>query len=133
MEIRHSGSVPARPAPREYFSGSVWQQAICDPSDETALRALLVTFAPGGRTHWHTHPKGQTLVVTAGSGLIQRRGGPVQAIRAGDTVWIPPGEEHWHGAGPQTLMCHVAMQESEGGVGAHWLEPVTDAQYRGED
>ena len=131
MEIRTAGMTPALPAPEDYFTGTVWQEAICDPPRTRALRALLVTFAPGGRTHWHTHPLGQTLVVTAGCGLIQRRGGPVQTIRAGDTVWIPPGEEHWHGAGPDTLMRHVAMQEAEDGIGAHWLEPVTDAQYRG--
>ncbi len=133
MEIRPCGTTPALAAPEDYFTGTVWQEAICDPPATRSLRSLLVTFAPGARTHWHTHPLGQTLVVTAGCGLAQSRGGPVQTIRAGDVVWIPPGEEHWHGAGPDTLMRHVAMQEAEGGVGAHWLEPVSNAQYRGAD
>ena len=132
MDIRPCGTTPSRPAPEAYFTGTVWQEAICDPPETRSLRSLLVTFAPGGRTHWHTHPLGQTLYVTAGSGRIQHWGGAVQTIRAGDVVWIPPGEKHWHGAGPDTMMRHIAMQESEDGVGAHWLEAVSEAQYRGQ-
>ena len=129
MEIRPAGSTPARPAPVDCFTGTVWQEVICGPNETKALMSLMVTFAPGARTHWHTHPLGQTLLVVSGNGLIQSRGGSMQTIRAGDQVWIPPGEEHWHGAGPGTLMRHIAMQEAEDGVGAHWLEPVSEAEY----
>ena len=129
MEIKPAVSTPSRPAPGEYFTGVVWQESICDPGETKALTALTVTFTPGARTHWHTHPLGQTLFVLSGCGLIQCRGGPVQTIRAGDRVWIPPGEEHWHGAGPDTMMRHVAMQETENGVSADWLEPVSDGDY----
>ena len=130
MEIRHADSIPSRPAPVEYFTGAVWQEPICDPGNTKALISLMVTFTPGARTYWHQHPLGQTLLVISGCGLIQSRGGPVQTIRAGDRVWIPPGEEHWHGAGPDTIMRHVAMQEAEDGVSAVWLEAVSDADYR---
>jgi quercetin dioxygenase-like cupin family protein len=91
-----------------------------------------VTFEPGARTAWHTHPLGQTLVVTAGSGLCQSWGGPVEAIRAGDTVWFAPGEKHWHGASPTTGMAHIAIQEALDGKAVDWLEPVDDTQYTGE-
>ena len=131
MDIRPCGATPAQPAPEAYFTGTVWQEAIVDPPETRSLRSLLVTFAPGARTHWHTHPLGQTLYVTAGCGRIQSAGGAVQTIRAGDVVWIAPGETHWHGAGPDTMMRHIAMQEAEDGVAAHWLEAVSDAQYRG--
>lgn len=130
MEIRTADSIPSRPAPVEYFTGAVWQEPICDPGNTKALISLMVTFTPGARTYWHKHPLGQTLLVISGCGLTQSRGGPVQSIRAGDRVWIPPGEEHWHGAGPDTIMRHVAMQEAEDGVSAVWLEPVSDADYR---
>ena len=129
MEIRPANFTPSRPAPVEYFTGAVWQELICDPTETKPLTSLMVTFAPGARTHWHTHPLGQTLLVISGCGLIQSRGGPVQVIRAGDRVWIPPGEEHWHGAGPSTIMRHIAMQENENGVSADWLEPVSDVEY----
>jgi len=133
MHIIPPGSTPSRPAPADYFTGTVWQETICDPGETLALRALAVTFAPGARTHWHTHPLGQTLLVLSGAGLIQSRGGPVQALRAGDRVWIPPGEVHWHGAGPDTMMRHLALQEAQDGVAAHWLDPVSDADYQGQD
>ena len=129
MQIRPAESIPSRPAPVEYFTGAVWQEPICGPDETRALTSLMVTFLPGARTHWHTHPLGQTLLVISGCGLIQCRGGPVQTIRAGDRVWIPPGEEHWHGAAPDTIMRHIAMQETEHGVSAVWLEPVSDADY----
>lgn len=131
MHILTCESTPASEAPADYFSGKVWQEMICDPKHSGNLASLHVTFAPGARTHWHTHPLGQALYVTTGCGLIQSRGGPIQTIRAGDRVWIPPGEEHWHGAGPDTMMRHVAVQQTANGSGAHWLEPVSDAQYRG--
>ena len=129
MQIRPAESIPSRPAPVEYFTGAVWQEPICGPDETRALTSLMVTFLPGARTHWHTHPLGQTLLVISGCGLIQCRGGPVQTIRAGDRVWIPPGKEHWHGAAPDTIMRHIAMQETEHGVSADWLEPVSDADY----
>jgi quercetin dioxygenase-like cupin family protein len=132
MEIRPCSTTPTLPAPADYFTGQVWQDAISAPSETPNLRSLLVTFAPGARTHWHTHPLGQTLYVTSGCGRIQSWGGPLQTISAGDVIWIPPGEKHWHGAGPDTLMRHVALQEAEDGVAAQWLEAVSDTQYRGE-
>jgi quercetin dioxygenase-like cupin family protein len=88
-----------------------------------------VTFEPGARTHWHTHPLGQTLIVTAGAGRVQAEGGPVRDVRPGDVIWFPPGERHWHGAGPDTAMTHIAITESENGKAVDWLEPVTDAEY----
>ena len=132
MELWPNGSRPTRPAPAEYFTGTVWQDPICEVPEPGRLRALLVTFAAGARTNWHTHPLGQTLYVTSGCGRFQSWGEPVQTIRAGDVIWIPPGEKHWHGAGPDTMMRHVAMQEVQDGVGADWLEAVSDVQYRGE-
>ncbi len=95
------------------------------------VRAAVVRFDPGARTNWHTHPLGQTLFVTAGSGFVQKLGGPIEEIRAGDTVWIPPGEKHWHGAGPKTAMTHIAIHEALDGSHVDWMEPVTDEQYRG--
>jgi quercetin dioxygenase-like cupin family protein len=133
MEIRPAGSTPSKPAPSDYFTGTVWQDPICDPGETRALISLMVTFTPGSRTHWHKHTLGQTLLVVSGCGLIQCRGDAVQTIRAGDRVWIPPGEEHWHGAAPDTLMRHVAMQEAEGGVATHWLEAVSDEDYSQRD
>ncbi|WGF90498.1 (R)-mandelonitrile lyase [Marinivivus vitaminiproducens] len=132
MEIRESGSVPSRAAPKEWFTGPVWQDPIIEAGEPARLRAIRVTFAPGARTNWHTHPLGQTLVVTSGSGLAQVWGGPVRVIRPGDVVWFAPGEKHWHGAGPKNAMSHIAMQEALEGVSVEWLEPVTDAQYNQE-
>jgi quercetin dioxygenase-like cupin family protein len=109
----------------------VWQDPIIDAPAPARVRAARVTFAPGARTNWHTHPLGQTLHVVAGCGLAQSWGGPVRDIRPGDTVWFAPGEKHWHGAGPNSAMVHIAMQEAlDGGVVA-WLERVTDEQYGG--
>jgi len=95
------------------------------------LKANVVAFEPSARTAWHTHPLGQTLYVIAGTGRIQVWGGPIEEIKAGDVVWIPPGEKHWHGAGPNTMMTHIAMQEARDGVAVEWLEHVTDEQYSG--
>ena len=115
--------------PEEWFTGTVWQDPIWDAPPPARLRALKVTFAPGARTAWYTHPLGQTLYVVSGMGRVGLRGGEVRVIREGDTVWIPPGEEHWHGAGPDTMMSHIAMQEALDGSAANWLEHVADDDY----
>ena len=129
MEIRPCGSTPSRRGPAEWFTGTVWQEPIIEAEAPARIRSTLVRFDPGARTNWHTHPLGQTLYVVAGSGLVQKEGGPVQPIRAGDVVWIPPGEKHWHGAGPKTSMTHVAMQEALDGRAVDWLDPVSDQDY----
>lgn len=131
MDIMKAGTRPTKLAPEKWFTGTVWQEPVVEAPEPARLRALVVTFAPGGRTNWHTHPLGQTLHVVSGAGRAQVWGGPIQEIQAGDTVWIPPGEKHWHGAGPDTAMVHVAMQEALDGSPVEWLEPVTDEQYAG--
>jgi quercetin dioxygenase-like cupin family protein len=115
--------------PADWFTGTVWQDPIIEAPEPARLRAALVTFEAGARTAWHTHPLGQTLHVVSGAGRVQLWGGPIQDIRAGDTVWIAPGEKHWHGAGPNTALVHIAMQEAKDGSHVTWLEHVTDAQY----
>ena len=125
MEIRPSGKGPA-----EWFTGTVRIDPLFGP-DPDRVGGGLVTFEPGARTAWHTHPLGQTLIVTSGFGWVQHEGGPIEEIRPGDVVWIPPGERHWHGATPQTAMSHIAVQEKLNGVAVVWLEHVTDAQYLG--
>jgi quercetin dioxygenase-like cupin family protein len=132
MKILPAGSRATRKAPAAWFTGDVWQDAVIETEAPARLRAVVVHFSPGARTHWHTHPLGQTLLITAGSGRVQSRGGPVRIVRPGDVVWIPPGEMHWHGAGPETGMTHVAMHEAEGGSSADWFEPVADADYLSE-
>ncbi|MBU1312681.1 MAG: cupin domain-containing protein [Alphaproteobacteria bacterium] len=129
MDIRRSGSVPSRRAPSEYFTGSVWQDAIVEAEAPARVRSVIVRFDPGARTNWHTHPLGQTLHVVGGCGLIQKEGEPIQPIHPGDTVWIAPGEKHWHGAGLDTAMTHIAIHEALDGSNAEWLEPVSDEQY----
>lgn len=129
MDIRRSGSAPSRRAPAEYFTGSVWQDLIVEAEAPARVRSLIVRFDPGARTHWHTHPLGQTLHVIAGSGLIQKEGEPIQPINPGDSIWIAPDEKHWHGAGPETGMTHIAIQEVLDGSSAEWLEPVDEEQY----
>jgi quercetin dioxygenase-like cupin family protein len=129
MKITPSGSVPTRRAPASYFTGTVLQDPIIEAPAPARIAANRVTFEPGARTAWHTHPLGQTLYVVFGTGRIQTEGGPVKEIRAGDVVWIPPGEKHWHGAGPTTMMTHIAMQEAENGSFANWMEHVTDETY----
>jgi quercetin dioxygenase-like cupin family protein len=124
-----AGSKPTRRGPTDSFTGTVWQDPIIEAPAPARIRAGRESFEPGARTAWHTHPLGQTLHVISGVGRVQREGGPVREIRAGDTVWIPPGEKHWHGAGPTTGMVHVAMQESLDGKHVTWLEHVTDAQF----
>ncbi|MEQ6248800.1 cupin domain-containing protein [Sulfitobacter sp. HNIBRBA3233] len=131
MIIHPAGSRPSTVPDAAYFTGTVRMDPINAAPEPARLRAILVTFEPGARTNWHTHPYGQTLMVTTGAGRVQKEGEEIQTIRPGDVVWIPPGEKHWHGAGPDTAMSHIAMQEAEDGATANWMEPVTDAQYGG--
>jgi quercetin dioxygenase-like cupin family protein len=129
MEIHLAGSRASRRAPKENFTGTVWQDPIVATPAPARLVANRVSFEPGARTNWHTHPLGQTLYVVSGVGRIQTKGGPVREIRPGDVVWIPPGEKHWHGGSPTNAMTHIAMQESLDGNHATWMEPVTDEEY----
>ncbi|HML12398.1 MAG TPA: cupin domain-containing protein [Xanthobacteraceae bacterium] len=129
MDVVLAGSKPTRRGPADSFTGTVWQDPIIEAPTPARIRCNRVSFEPGARTAWHTHPLGQTLHVVFGVGRVQAEGGPVREIRAGDTVWIPPGEKHWHGAGPNTRMVHIAMQEMLDGKAVTWLEHVTDAQY----
>ena len=129
MELFPAGSRATAGGPADYFTGNVLRDSIIEAPAPARLQAARVSFAPGARTAWHTHPLGQTLYVLAGVGRVQSAGGQVHEIRAGDTVWIAPGEKHWHGAGPTTAMVHVAMQEAEGGKYVTWMEKVSDADY----
>jgi len=129
MEIKRAGSRPPRQAEADYFSGTVRIDPLHTASDPARAAVLSVTFEPGARTAWHTHPLGQTLVVTAGRGRVQVWEGPVEEVGPGDVVWFPPGEKHWHGATPTTAMTHIAVQEALGGRTADWMEKVSDEQY----
>lgn len=129
MDIIAAGSRPTKKASSDWFTGTVWQDPIVQAPEPARVHALRVTFEPGARTAWHTHPLGQTLHVVSGVGLVGLRNEAPQLIRPGDTVWIPPGEEHWHGAAPETNMTHLAIQEELDGSAADWLEHVTDADY----
>ena len=130
MDIKRLGSRDTRRGPADYFTGTVWQDPVIEAPAPARLRATRVAFEPGARTAWHTHPLGQTLHVLQGVGRVQVWGGPVQEIRAGDTVWFPPNEKHWHGASPAHGMAHLAMQEALDGEVVTWLEHVTDEQYK---
>lgn len=130
LHISRAGSQPAMRGPEEWFTGQVRVDMLFQPQEPARASGASVTFEPGARTAWHTHPRGQTLLVTAGCGLICRWGGEVQIIRPGDVVWIPAGLKHWHGATTSTAMTHIAIQEQENGVAAHWAEPVSDSQYQ---
>ena len=130
MEIKRSGSQPSGKGPSEHFTGTVRVDPLFEANDPARVCGSMVTFEPGARTAWHTHPLGQHLIVTAGCGRVQRWGGPIEEIRPGDVVCIPPGEKHWHGAAPTTNMVHVAMQEALDGKHVTWMEPVTDEQYK---
>jgi len=130
MEIKRSGSQPSGKGPGDYFTGTVRIDPLFTAPDPARAVVASVTFEPGARTAWHTHPLGQTLIVTAGCGLAQRWGGPVEQIRPGDVVWFPPGEKHWHGATPTTAVTHIAIQEKLDGKTVDWLEKVTDEQYQ---
>jgi len=132
VEIKPCGSRPSFRPPAEYFTGSVRLDPIMDTPEPARVRSAAVTFEAGARTAWHTHPLGQTLIVTSGSGLAQTWGGPIREIRAGDTVWFPPGEKHWHGAAPTTAMTHIAIQEALDGKAVDWMELVSDEQYQGK-
>ena len=131
MQITRSSLATAK-GPREWFTGDVYIDTVTAPSASSPVGAALVHFTPGARTAWHTHPLGQTVIVTAGLGWAQREGGPIEEIRPGDVVWFPPGEKHWHGATDRTAMTHVAIAEAENGSPVTWLKQVTDEQYRGK-
>ena len=128
MEIKRIGSQPSGRGPAEWFTGTVR----IDPLFQDPARAVgaSVTFEPGARTAWHTHPLGQTLIVTAGTGRAQRQGGPIEEVHPGDVIWFPPGENHWHGATPTTAMTHIAIQEQLDGRTVDWMEKVSEEQYR---
>lgn len=130
MEIKRSGSRPSGKVPSEYFTGVVRLDPAIDPHEGSNLLAGHVTFEPGARTNWHKHPKGQSIIITFGRGWIQRDGGPIEEVYAGDIIWFEPGEKHWHGASPDSAMSHYAIQETVDGKSADWLEPVSEEQYR---
>jgi len=130
MEIKRAGSQPSGRGPAEWFTGAVRVDPLLQSSEPARVQGASVTFEPGARTAWHTHPLGQTLIVTGGCGWTQRDGGPVEEIRPGDVVWIAPGEKHWHGATPSTAMSHIAIHENLDGRTVDWLEHVSDDQYR---
>jgi len=129
MEIKRSGSQPSGKGPAEYFTGTVRIDPLFSPPEPARVAMALVTFEPGARTAWHTHPYGQTLIVTAGSGWVQRQGSPREQIYQGDVVWFAAGEKHWHGATATTAMSHIAIQEKENGSPVDWMEQVTEEQY----
>jgi quercetin dioxygenase-like cupin family protein len=131
MDVRQCGTIPSVKGSPSWFTGTAWQDLAVEAPEPARVRTVIVRFEPGARTHWHTHPLGQTLLVVAGSGRAQSWGGPIREIKAGDVVWIPPGEKHWHGAGPTTSLTHIAVQEALNGSPVEWLEPVSDAQYSG--
>jgi quercetin dioxygenase-like cupin family protein len=130
MDIKRSGSQPSGKGPAEYFTGTVRIDPLFEAPDPARVRSASVTFEPGARTAWHTHPLGQTLIVIVGCGRAQRVGGPIEEIRPGDVVWFAPGEKHWHGATPTTAMTHIAIQEQLDGKAVVWLEKVSDEQYQ---
>ena len=130
MDIKRAGSQPSVDGPSEWFTGTVRIDPLFTAPDPARVAGAHVTFEPGARTAWHTHPLGQTLYVTSGAGLAQTWGGPVQEIRAGDVIWFAPGEKHWHGAMPTTAMTHIAIQEKLDGKVVDWMEHVSDQQYR---
>jgi quercetin dioxygenase-like cupin family protein len=131
MEIKRNGSQPSGHGPAEYFTGTVRVDPLFSAPAPARVVGASVTFEPGARTAWHTHPLGQHLTVMSGCGWAQRWGGPVEVIRPGDVIWFAPGEKHWHGATPTTAMTHIAIQEQLDGKTADWMEPVSDEQYQG--
>jgi quercetin dioxygenase-like cupin family protein len=130
MNLRRCGSQPSAIGPAEYFTGTVRIDPLFEAPDPARARGASVTFEPGARSAWHTHPLGQTLIVTSGCGWVQSEGGPKMAIRPGDVVWCPPKEKHWHGATPTTAMTHIAIQEQLDGKVVEWMEKVSDEQYQ---
>jgi quercetin dioxygenase-like cupin family protein len=131
MDIKRAGTRQTDQASADYFTGGVRIERLLQAPAPARIAAASVTFEPGARTHWHTHPLGQTLIVTYGKGWVQRDGGPKEEIRPGDVVWFPPGEKHWHGAAADSALTHLAVQETLDGKGVEWLEAVTDAEYDG--
>ena len=129
MEIKRNGSQPSAKGPADWFTGAVRIDSPFKGGEPARVAGAIVTFEPGARTAWHTHPLGQTLIVTAGCGRAQRWGGTMEEIRPGDIVWFPPGEKHWHGASPATALTHIAVQEQLDGKAVDWLEKVSDEQY----
>jgi quercetin dioxygenase-like cupin family protein len=130
MEIKRNGSQPSGKGPDDWFTGSVRVDPLIQAPEPARVTGAHVTFEPGARTAWHTHPLGQTLIITSGLGWVQRDGGDIEEVRPGDVVWFPPDEKHWHGATPTTAMTHIAVQEQRDGKTVDWLEKVSDAQYR---
>ena len=130
MEIKRSGSLPSAKGPADWFTGTVRIDPLFPAREPGRAAGNSVTFEPGARTAWHTHPIGQILIVTAGCGRVQRQGGPIEEIRPGDVVWFPSGEKHWHGASPTTAMTHLAIQEQLNGKAVEWMEHVTDEEYQ---
>jgi quercetin dioxygenase-like cupin family protein len=131
MGIKRNGSRPSGKGPEAWFSGTVRVDPLFQAGDPVRVSGGQVTFEPGARTMWHTHPLGQTLIITSGLGWVQSEGGPVEQVRPGDVVWFPPGEKHWHGATSTTAMTHIAITESLNGKNVEWMEKVSDEQYRG--
>jgi len=131
MNIQRAGSRPSIKGPADWFTGNVRIDFLFDIEAPGRVSGASVTFEPGARTAWHTHPLGQTLLITSGVGRVQREGGPVEEVRPGDVVLFPAGQKHWHGAAPETAMAHIAIQEKLDGSAVDWLEHVTDVQYEG--
>jgi quercetin dioxygenase-like cupin family protein len=132
MEIKRVGSQPSAKGPSDWFTGTVQIDPLFQAPDPARIQGASVTFEPGARTAWHTHPLGQTLIVTAGCGWAPRWGGPIEEIQPGDVGWFAPGEKHWHGATPSTAMSRIAIQEKKDGKVVDWMEQVSDEQYRAE-
>ena len=130
MNIKRNGSQPSAKGPDEWFTGTVRLDSLFQAESPGRVEGLSVTFEPASRTAWHTHPLGQTLIITSGSGLVQRWGGQIEQINPGDVVWIPAGEKHWHGAAPTTAMTHIAVHEKLDGKAVDWMEKVSDEQYQ---
>jgi len=130
MDIKRGGSQPSGRGPAEYFTGAVRIDPLFQPREPAHAVGVSVTFEPGARTAWHSHPRGQFLIVTAGCGRAQHWGGPIEEIRPGDVIWFAPGEKHWHGAAPTTAVTHIAIQEPLDGRTADWMEQVSEEQYR---
>ncbi len=130
MDIQRNGSRPSGQGPADWFTGTVRIDPLLQTEAPARVAGTTVTFEPGARTAWHTHPLGQSLIVTAGLGWVQREGGPVEEIRPGDVVWFSPGEKHWHGASPTTALTHLAIHEALDGKAVDWMEKVSDEQYR---
>jgi len=131
MDIKRAGSEASAKGPADYFTGTVRVDPLFQAPNPARVVCASVTFEPGARTAWHTHPLGQTLIVIAGCGRAQRSGGPIEDIRPGDVIWFAPGEKHWHGATPTTAMTHIAIQEQLDGKAVEWMEQVSDEQYQG--